>query len=330
MLYRTLGRTGVKVSAIALGTGPIAGLMTGDDATRQRDTLRRAIELGINWIDTAAGYGQGVSESSLGLALQSVPDESKPHLATKVRLLPDQLNDIPRAVRDSVTTSLQRLQVPQVTLLQLHNAVTKQRGDVATSLTLDDVLGERGVVSALRDLQAAGMCRHLGFTAAGDTEMLQELVCCGEFDTLQIPFNLANPSAGYRVAESFLEQDYAQIIDEATHRGMGTFAIRVFAAGALLGAEPTEYTRQSRYFPIELYRRDRAFAQQLASQLPERLDVKEAAIRFPLSHSALTAAIVGVASPQQLEEVVAMAERGPLSPSTMQHILSACRQSNPE
>ena len=72
MHYRTLGRTGLRVSAVAFGAGPVSGLMTGDDHAAQAAALRRAIELGINWIDTAPGYGQGKSEANIGRALAEI------------------------------------------------------------------------------------------------------------------------------------------------------------------------------------------------------------------------------------------------------------------
>src|SRR5262245_23576891 len=106
MRYRTLGRTGLRVSAVAFGAGPVSGLMTGDDHAAQVAALRRAVELGINWIDTAPGYGSGKSESNIGRALLEVNDREKLHLATKVRLQPDQLANIPDAVRRSIDASL--------------------------------------------------------------------------------------------------------------------------------------------------------------------------------------------------------------------------------
>ena len=69
MEFRALGRTGIDVSGIAFGAGPIPGLMTSQDRQRQRETLASALEAGVNWIDTAATYGAGQSESSLGQTL---------------------------------------------------------------------------------------------------------------------------------------------------------------------------------------------------------------------------------------------------------------------
>src|SRR5687768_7171191 len=92
MEYRTLGRTGLRVSALAFGAGPVSGLMTGDDSAAQLAVVRRAVEAGVIWFDTAAGYGQGRSETNLGRTLRDVG--ATVHIATKVRLGPDQFGDV--------------------------------------------------------------------------------------------------------------------------------------------------------------------------------------------------------------------------------------------
>jgi aryl-alcohol dehydrogenase-like predicted oxidoreductase len=324
MKHRILGRTGLSVSQIALGAGPISGLMTGNDIEQQFKTLRRAQQLGVNWIDTAAGYGQGRSEASIGQAFAKLDDQGESlQIATKVRLMPDQLSDFSATIRASVAASLDRLGRTTTTLLQLHNGVTPLRGDQATSLTVDDVLRPGGVLSVFRQLQREGICQHIGLTGTGDAESLLELIGTAEFDTIQIPFNLANPTAGYRPPLRFSEYDYRQLIDAAQQQQMGVFAIRVFAAGALLGNQPTDYTRNSPYFPLSLYERDVQAAARIRQQLGDAMSLKEAAIRFPLTHPALTAAIVGVKTPSEIEEVAELSHRGALSQAMVERILDA-------
>src|SRR5262245_47661545 len=97
--YRSLGQTGISVSEVALGCGPVSNLMTGEDRQKQAAVLERALESGVNWIDTAATYGQGRSEASLGQALRALNAAGRVHLATKVRLAPEELGDIAGAVR---------------------------------------------------------------------------------------------------------------------------------------------------------------------------------------------------------------------------------------
>ena len=74
--FRTLGKSGLRISAVSFGAGPISGLMVGTDKTSQRQTVQRALQSGINWFDTAATYGDGASERSLGPALAEC--ESRP------------------------------------------------------------------------------------------------------------------------------------------------------------------------------------------------------------------------------------------------------------
>src|SRR5437588_12565596 len=93
MEYRTLGKTGIRVSALSFGAGPISTLMVGDDTRRQRDVVAYAIDRGVNWFDTAATYGNGHSELNLGRGLEELVASSLVHGATKVGLTAADLVD---------------------------------------------------------------------------------------------------------------------------------------------------------------------------------------------------------------------------------------------
>jgi aryl-alcohol dehydrogenase-like predicted oxidoreductase len=313
MQYRTLGRTGIRISALAFGAGPVSGLMTGDDAEAQCAVVRRALNLGINWFDTAPGYGQGASEKNLGLALRTLRPSQPFHIATKVRLAAEQLDNIPDIVRRSVEESLARLGAARITLLQLHNGITARRGDEPTSITPADVLGPRGVLEAFEPLREGGVVLHLGLTGLGQPAALREVIRSGAFDTIQVPYHLLNPSAGRPVPARFAETDYGQIIADCAAKGMGVLAIRVFAAGALLGSEPSAHTLKTPFFPLALYERDRRRAARVAARVGDATAMKEAALRYVLSHSSIHAAIVGLGTPAQVDEVVQFADAGPLS-----------------
>src|SRR5215813_13342026 len=99
MDYRTLGKTGVRISALSFGCGPISTLLVGDDGDRQRAVVERALKCGLNWFDTAATYGGGQSERNLGRVLEELGAASRVHVATKVRLVGDDMADIRSAVR---------------------------------------------------------------------------------------------------------------------------------------------------------------------------------------------------------------------------------------
>ena len=80
MEYATLGSTDLRISRVAFGGGPIPQLMTGDAGQLQRATVEQALELGVNWFDTAATYGMGRSEESLGATLAELAALDKVHL----------------------------------------------------------------------------------------------------------------------------------------------------------------------------------------------------------------------------------------------------------
>ncbi|HEU5323541.1 MAG TPA: aldo/keto reductase, partial [Methylomirabilota bacterium] len=169
MEYRALGGTGLRVSALGFGCGAVGGLMVrGAPGDRER-AVARALELGINYFDTAPSYGDGRSEEHLGQALRALGADV--HVGTKVRLAPGQLADIPGAIARSLDDSLRRLGRERVDLLQLHNPVEAARRDGAVSTR--DVLD--AAVPALRRLVEQGKTRFYGITALGDAAALREV-----------------------------------------------------------------------------------------------------------------------------------------------------------
>lgn len=308
MERRTLGRTGLSVSAVALGAGPVPALMTGDDATLQRAVLARALDVGITWIDTAAGYGDGRSEASLGRALADLGVADRFHVATKVRLTVDDLADPEKAVRRSLEGSLARLGVNAVTLLQLHNGLTLQRGAIAASLTPEDV---SRIVPALEAVRAAGLVRHLGLTGTGTPEALAEVIASGAFETIQVPHHLLAPADARLLAHD-----------------LGVFAIRVFAGGALLDRPPSAHTLKTPYFPMALYEEDRRRAAAFAATLGE-MSLKELALRFALSGGPAQVALLGLATPDEVQEAADLAARGPLPPEWLALVANAANDSLP-
>jgi L-galactose dehydrogenase/L-glyceraldehyde 3-phosphate reductase len=309
MEYRVLGSTGIRVSAIAFGAGPVPATMTSDDPTAQVAVVARAIERGVNWFDTAAGYGAGKSESALGYALRELGARDRVHVATKVRLAENDLSDIGAAVRKSVSDSLSRLGLSRVTLLQLHNSITARRGDEPTSLTPADVLGP--VLDAFERLKSDGVVGHIGLTGIGQRQAMRQVIRSGRFQTLQIPYNLVNPSAGREMPASFDETNYGNVMADCAEMRMGVFAIRVLAGGALAGNPPSAHTLKTPFFPLDLYQRDAQRAAQLSSQLQPGTSLKLAAIRFALQHPAVSAAIIGFSEPAQVNEAVTFASLQP-------------------
>jgi aryl-alcohol dehydrogenase-like predicted oxidoreductase len=323
MEYRTLGRTGIRVSAVAFGAGPVSGWMAELSPDEQCATIRRALDVGINWFDTAAGYGNGLSESSLGRAFARLGLPVGAHVATKVRYPEERLSDIRRYTRESVTASLGRLGLRRVTLLQLHNSITARRGDEPTSLTPEDILGQGGVLEAFRELQVDGLVDFLGLTGIGQAESMRKVVSSAAFDTIQVPFNALNPSAGYPMPAGFEETNYGNIIADCAAQRMGVFAIRVFAGGALVGRPPSPHTHRTPFFPLALYKRDQRRTTHIAGLVSPAKGLPEAALQFVLGHPDVSAAIIGFRGPGEIEEVTHWLASGRLSAALHAMLLRA-------
>lgn len=299
MKYRRLGRTGLLVSEISFGAGPVSGLMTGTDSERQVAVLKTAVQCGINWIDTAAGYGHGNSERSLGAALHELDPHEQIHIATKIRILRTSAVTVRQQIENGVTESLQRLRRSQITLLQLHNAVTEQPDQEPFSLTPEDVLQPDGVAAVFAELQQSGTITCCGLTGTGQPQALRQVLYSRQFDTLQIPYNRLNPSAGIVLTTDSSQTDYGNLLDDCAKLDLGAFAIRVLAGGAIAGNPPSTHTLTTPFFPLSLYQQDLQRARSIAAAEPPSEAVPQA-IRFVLQHPAVCSAIIGFAEPREV------------------------------
>jgi len=314
MRFRLLGKTGISVSAVSFGAGPVSGLLTSTDRQRQQAVVSRAVAAGVNWFDTAATYGDGQSEASLGEALAELATDHPVHLATKVRVRLTTETDLRPLVVDSVKASLTRLRRSSVTLLQVHNSITTRRNDQPTSITPEDLLGPRGLLAGMEEVRAAGWVEHFGLTGIGDASALTTVLESGRFATIQAPLHLLNPSALRATPAVFCDPDYGGFLRHAYRLGMGIFAIRVYAAGALVGAEPSAHTMKTPFFPLDLYRRDLRRAEALARRLGGSASLAQAALRYVLSLPEITSAIIGFGAIDQVDEAVRISQLEPLSP----------------
>ena len=121
MEQRKFGNTGLAVSRLTFGCGAVGGLMTKGDAADQDRAIGWARDHGINFFDTAASYGNGVSEENLGRALKGNSDGLL--ISTKVGLSNDDLADVYGAITRSLDASLARLGLDHVDIFQLHNTL---------------------------------------------------------------------------------------------------------------------------------------------------------------------------------------------------------------
>ena len=319
MEYRMLGRTGLRVSALGFGCGNVGGLMVrGAPADRER-AVARALELGINYFDTAPSYGNGLSEQHLGQVLKTLrPDV---YVGTKVRLAAADMADIGPAIMRSLEASLGRLALERVDLLQIHNAlVPERRGD---TLAVADVLEQ--AVPALEKLRQQGKLRFFGITSTGDTGALHRVINSGAFDTAQVFFNLLDPSAWLQVPAGFPGQDFRQLLSRTREQRMGVIVVRVLAGGALSGTAARHPLAQPAVAPIATgpdYATDVARARQLQALVDEghAADLVEAALRFPLGSDAVSTVLLGYSTQEHLEHAAASIAKGPLSRAALDRL----------
>jgi aryl-alcohol dehydrogenase-like predicted oxidoreductase len=319
MQARSLGKTGLTVSTLGFGCGNVGGLIIrGTPAERER-AVARAMELGINYFDTAPSYGDGESEKNLGQVLKTL--KARVQVGTKFRLDPQDLHDIPGAVARSLDQSLKRLAMERVDLFQLHNRIESARGRGA--LSLGDVLNE--VVPAVQKRRQQGKVGFCGITALGETRALHQATDSGAIDTAQVCYNLLNPSAGIAVPAGFPAQDFDRLLDRTRAKRMGVIVIRVLAAGALSGVEARHPVAVPTVDPIATapdYGTDVARAQRLAALVREgHVDnLIEASIRLAVSADAVSTVLVGYSSLEHLEAAAAAVNRGPLSPEALSRL----------
>jgi aryl-alcohol dehydrogenase-like predicted oxidoreductase len=321
MQYRTIGKTGLRVSEIGFGCGNNAVLMVKASYEDQLQAVRHALDLGINYFDTAFAYGLGKSEENLGRILNQLKTPAV--ISTKIRLDADALTDLKAATQREVEAGLRRLQRDSVDLIQLHTrVVTGRQPDQRFGMTPGEILGRSGVLEGLKAMRDKGKVGYFGFTGLGDPAALHEVVDSGAFHSFQAYYNLLNPSAGHPVAPGFSALDYGLLIDRAAARGMGVAVIRVLAAGALTsnpgaggGSTPEPLSKGSEY-SLDVQR-----AEKLKAALG--LDGKgltQAAIRFGLMNPKVSTVLVGFSNTAHIDEAVACSGAPPLSDEEMAKI----------
>ena len=311
-----MGSTGLNVSEIGFGCGNVGGLMIRGEHSDQVRAVARAMELGINYFDTASSYGDGQSETNLGRVLKELAADV--YVGTKFRVTTHEPGHIKGNVIASVEDSLARLQREQVDLIQMHNhvAAVAQGGSVSP----EEALGE--VVDALRELRDQGKVRFWGMTAVGETAALRQVIDSGALNTIQSVYNLVNPSAGATVPAGFDMPDYGNQIGRASGNGMGVLVIRVLAAGALSGEATRHPVAVPTVAPIGSgrdYGQDQARADGFRFLQQEGYvgSLVEASLRFALTNAGVSSVLVGYSSLEHLEQAVEFAAKGPLPPEAM-------------
>jgi len=293
MHLRPLGKTGLRVAELALGTWGLSGDGYGpvDEATQQK-VVERAIEMGVSLIDTADAYGGGRMEQLLGRILA---DRRDVVVVTKGGT--DRTTAPPRKrfdgpyIKESVEKSLRRLARRRVDVYLLHNPSVSalEGGDAVDTLTA---------------LKAEGKIGHWG-VSVGDVETGRAAIRCGA-EILELAYNLMHASDMHRLAGDIVVS------------GVGTLARSTLAHGLLTGSWTAD-----REFPEGDHRADRWTRLELETRVKQLMSLRflvhgdvatlrAAAVRFVLANRIVSCAVLGPRGVTQLEDLVREVGMGPI------------------
>jgi aryl-alcohol dehydrogenase-like predicted oxidoreductase len=305
MKYRALGRTGWQISEVGFGAWAIGGSWGNVDDRDSMATLHRALDLGVNFFDTADVYGDGRSERLLARLKR---ERKEPfHIVTKAgrRLNPHTADGYNKAnLIAFVERSLQNLETDTLDLVQLHCPPT-------------DVYYRPEVFAVLDDLVKAGKLRHYGVSVERVEEALKAIEYPG-VQSVQIIFNIVRQ----RPADLFFAQ--------AQKHQVGILARLPLSSGLLTGAinrtrqfAPDDHRAFNRHgesfdkgetfsgldFDLQL-----SLVDTIKPLVPQGMTLAQMALRWILDHPAVTTVIPGGKRPTQIEENASASDLPPLSP----------------
>ncbi len=303
MRYRSLGRTGIQISDIGYGAWGVGGKQwQGGSDEESLAALRRALDLGVNFIDTALAYGDGHSEELVGQVVRSAP--AKVYVATKVppknRTWParpgigiDEVFPYDYVIR-STEESLRNLKLEAVDLQQLH---------VWNSEWTDRDEWRR----AFEDLKKSGKARAVGVSLnAGDPDSGLELVRTGLVDSVQVVYNI------------FDQSPEAHLFPLVREKNVGLLARVPLDEGALTGTITENTVFEKGEFREWYFRGDRK--RQVVEHVNALRDdlngvegtLAEIALRFCVSHPAVSTVIPGMRRVRNVESSCGVSDMGPL------------------
>ena len=294
MQYRPLGRTGIKVSPYALGA-MMFGKMANPDHDQCISIIHKALDAGINFIDTADRYSTGESEEIVGEALKGRRDNVV--LATKVYgpmgTDPNHQGTSRRWIMQEVDNSLRRLQTDYIDLYQIHRP--------SPDTDIEETL------SALTDLMRAGKVRAIGSSTFPVSEIVEaqwvaERRGLARFRTEQPP---------YSILDRGIERD---MLPTAQRYGMGVMVWSPLSKGMLTGryrkGQPMPDSLRAKMMPRQMSdeRSLDAVERLIPLAADAGLSLTHMAIAFVMAHPGVTSAILGPRTMAQLDDLLAGAD----------------------
>lgn len=298
MEYRSLGRTGVMVSPLCLGA------MNFPSPTSEADSLaiiHRALEAGINFIDTANVYNQGESERVVGMALKENSKRDRVVLATKVHGrtgdLPNDEGNSRFHILKACEDSLRRLQTDHIDLYQLHRP----------SLTIP----QDETLRAFDDLVRAGKVRYIGCSTHPAWMVMEALAVSERFGLARY----ISEQPPYNLLDRRIENE---LVPLCLKHGLALLPWSPLAGGILAGRYPVEGgvpgdsrgARAGKFFTDRITLTGRQVAQRLGAMAAERgLTTPQLALLWVKDQPGITAPIIGPRTMQQLEDALGILEK---------------------
>lgn len=233
MPMRVLGKTGARVSILGFGSGSRFLMYKEED--KALEALNRAIDAGINYIDTAQSYGNGESERRIGLVMKS--RRNQVWLVTKIQQR--RYDQVMRAMEES----LRRLQTDHVDLVHMHGL---QGADDLAAIEAPD-----GALKAFYRIRDEKMARFIGVTCHYDPAILKTLLERHDLDCTQMALNAARVGAGGPSAERGAPVSFETVaLPVALRKKMGVTAMKVFAQDKIPDASASELVRYALSLPV--------------------------------------------------------------------------------
>jgi L-galactose dehydrogenase len=272
--YRTLGKTGLKVSALSFGASSLGGVFKPVDESVAIRTVHTALESGINFIDVSPFYGYTKAETVLGKALKGIPRD-RYCLATKVGRYGDAEFDFSaKRSAASVDESLERLGIDYIDIIQSHD---NEYGD------LNQVINE--TIPALRQIQKQGKARFVGVTGY-PLKIFRTILSSTEVDTI-LSYN------HYSLNDTTL----AGLLPWLRQKGVGIINASPVSQGLLTNHELPAWHPA----PEDVRK---ACAEAAAYCRSQGTDIAKLALQFSLSNPEIHTTLVGTADPANIEKNV--------------------------
>jgi len=307
MKLQTLGQSNLRITPIGIGAWAIGGgkwefAWGAQDDSESIAAIHAGLDRGINWIDTAAVYGLGHSETVVGRAVKGL--RTRPYIFTKCSLVWDESGNISHnlqaaSIRREAEASLKRLDVDTIDLYQIHWPAWRGGPESASPGSIEEAVG------ALAKLKTEGKIRNIGVSNF-DARQMQRVLQVAPVASLQPPYSLLATDVESSILPFALEHKIGVIVYSPMASGLLSGAM---TSERIAGLPEDDWRKRSPNFQEPLLSRNLQLVERLRA-IGQRYNATpgEVAIAWTLRNPAVTGAIIGVRSAQQVNGIADAAD----------------------